>query len=229
MAILRKLSISRVATRLDKPFAMINVARVGDIVLSVYLCQGALEWHRHLDNDELFWVHEGTILLESDWGRVRLRSGELSVVPKGIKHRSSAGSRASVLLLRCGFFPGRKNGRRRLYSADSARKQRRVSLQRVVRSLSSPFTFRTVAWVEDSVVQAAWGQGTWPVEIPTSRDVLFFVLKGTATVRTSESMLHLHPGDLTVAPKGAIYQLSTTQETGLVRVTREDEQKRPAP
>lgn len=206
---------------------MMNIARVGDLVLSVYLCQGALEWHKHVDNDELFWVHSGAILLESDWGRVRLRPGELSVVPKGVGHRSSAGSRASVLLLRCGFLSGRKNGRRRIHGADGDRKQSRVSLQRVVRSLTSPFKFRTVARVEDSVVQTALGQGTWPVEIPASRDVLFFILKGTATVRTSHSMLHMHPGDLTVAPKGAIYQLSTTQETGLVRVTREDEGKKP--
>lgn len=221
MTILKKLSVSQVAAELDKPFSMMNVARVGDIVVSVYACQGMLEWHKHLDNDELFWVYEGTILLESEWGEVRLRPGELAVVPKGIRHRSSAGLRANVLLLRCGFIPERKNGRRRLYTISSEAKLRRISLQGVVQALTFPFRFQTVARVEDSILQTAWGEGTWPVEVPTSHDLLLFVLNGTATVRTSQSMLHLHPGDFTVVPLGTIYQLSTTKGTALVQVTRE--------
>ncbi len=221
MTILKKLNVSQLAAGLDKPFSMMNIARVGDIVVSIYICQGMLEWHKHLDNDELFWAYEGTILLESEWGEVRLRPGELAVVPKGVRHRSSAALRASVLLLRCGFIPERKNGRRRLYTIAGEAKLKRISLHRVVQALALPFQFQTVAPVEDSIVQTAWGEGTWPVEIPASHDVLLFILNGTATVRTSQSMLHLHPGDFTVVPRGAVYQLSTTKGTALVWVTRE--------
>jgi homogentisate 1,2-dioxygenase len=224
MNILKKLNVSQVAAKLDKPFAVVNVARVGDIVVSVYVCQGMLEWHKHLDNDELFWVYDGTILLESEWGEVRLRPGELAVVPKGIRHRSSAGLRANVLLLRCGFIPERKNGRRRLYTISGEAKLKRTSLQGVVQALALPFQFQTVARVEDSIVQTAWGEGTWPVEVPASHDLLLFVLDGTATVRTSRSMLHLHPGDFTVVPRGMVYQLGTTKGTVLVQVTRESVQ-----
>ena len=218
---LKKLSVPQVAAQLDQPFSMVNVARVGDIIVSIYICQGLLEWHKHLDNDELFWVYEGTILLESEWGEVRLRPGELAVVPKGILHRSSSGLRASVLLLRCGFIPKRKNGRRRLYALTGEARLKRVSLYGAVQALTMPFQFQTVAHVEDSIVQAAWGEGVWQIEIPVPHDLLLFVLDGTATVRTSQSMLHMHPGDLTVVPQGAVYQLSTTRGTALVRVTRE--------
>jgi mannose-6-phosphate isomerase-like protein (cupin superfamily) len=222
MAILKKLNVSQIAADLDKPFSMVNVARVGDIVVSVYVCQGMLEWHKHLDNDELFWVYEGTILLESEWGEVRLRQGELAVVPKGVKHRSSSGLRAHVLLLRCGFIAARKNGRRRLYTVAGGAKLKRVNFQGVVQALALPFRLRTVAQVEDSVVQTAWGEGTWPVEVPVSHDLLLYILNGTATVRTSRSMLHLHPGDFTVVPQGTIYQLSSTKDTALVQVTRKN-------
>jgi mannose-6-phosphate isomerase-like protein (cupin superfamily) len=221
---LRKLSVAQIATELDKPFSMMNVAFVGDILVSVYICQGMLEWHKHLDIDELFWVYAGTILLESDWGEVQLRPGELAVVPKGVGHRSSSELRSSVLLLRCGLFPERKNGRRRLYAIAGGARLERVSLHGELGALSPPFRFQTVASIEDSVVQAAWGEGTWPVEIPAPCDLLLFVLSGTATVRTSQSMLHLHPGDFTVAPQGAVYQLSTSKDTALVRVAREDTQ-----
>lgn len=221
MTVLEKLSVSQVAAKLDQPFSMMNVARVGDVVVSVYICQGMMEWHRHLDNDELFWVYEGTILVESDWGEVRLRPGELAVVPKGVGHRSGSGLRASVLLLRCGPMSERKNGRRRLYAIAGEAKLKRVHLESTVQALSSPFRFQTVARIEDSALQVAWGEGTWRVEIPAPHDLLLFVLKGTATVRTSESMLHLHPGDFTAVPQDTVYQLSTTRDTALVRLTHE--------
>ncbi len=221
MVKLEKVSVSQVAAELDKPFSMVKVTTVGDILVNVYACQGALAWHRHLDNDELFWVHEGTISLESEWGDVRLRPGELAVVPKGVGHRSSSGLRANVLLLRCGFASERKNGRSRLYGVTGESKLGRVSLVEAARAISAPLAFRTVARVEDSVVQVAWGEGTWPMEIPAFHAVMFFVLDGTATARTSSSMVHLHPGDLTVVPRGAVYQLSTTRDTVLARVTRE--------
>lgn len=219
MAKLTKFSVSQIAAQLEQPFSMANVVHVGDIIVSVYICQGTVQWHKHLDVDELFWVYEGSILLESDWGEVRLRPGELAVVPKGIGHRSSSGLRASVLLMRCDFFPDRKNGRRRLYAIAGEERLRRVSLQNAVQSIALPFQFQAVARIEDAVVQTAWGEGTWPVEVPAPDDTFLFVLDGTATVRTSASMLHMHPGDFTVVPEGAIYQLSTTRGTALVRVT----------
>lgn len=221
---LKKLNVSQIAAQLDKPFSMMSAASVGDIVVSVYICQGMLQWHKHLDNDELFWVYEGTILLESEWGDVRLRPGELAVVPKGVSHRSSSGLRASVLLLRCGYAPERKNGRRRLYAITGEAKLKRISLGSAVQALGLPFRFQTVARIEDSVVQVAWGEGTWPTEIPAVHDLLLFVLNGTATVRTPQSMLHLHPGDFIVVPREIVYQLSTTRDTALLRVTRESVQ-----
>jgi homogentisate 1,2-dioxygenase len=222
MTRLKKLNVSQAAAQLDKPFSMTHVASVGDILVSVYICQGMLEWHRHLDNDELFWPHEGTILLESEWGEVRLRPDELAVVPKGVGHRSSAGLRASVLLMRCGIAPERRNGRRRLYAVAGEAKLKRISLHDVIQRLKLLLDFQTVARVEDSIVQVARGEGTWPVDIPVSHDLMLFALSGTATVRAPQSMLHLHPGDFTVVPRGTIYQLSTTQGTALVRLTRED-------
>jgi len=223
MAALRKVNVSQIAKTLEHPFSMATLARVGDVVVSVYICQGTLPWHNHVDHDELFWAYEGTILLESDWGELALRPGELAVVPKGVRHRSSSALRASVLLLRCGFAPDRKNGRRRLYTTTVIQaKLTRASLHNVLQRHALPFEFRTAAWVDDTAVQVAHGEGTWSVEVPASHDLLIFVWSGTATARTSQSMVHLHPGDFTAVPRGTVYQLSTTRNTALVRVTRLD-------
>jgi mannose-6-phosphate isomerase-like protein (cupin superfamily) len=221
MAKLEKRSVSEIAARLAQPFSMVNAGLVGDILVSVYNCQGVLDWHRHLDIDELFWVWEGTILLESEWGDVRLGAGELAVVPKGVGHRSGSEQRAGVLLLRCGVIPERKNGRRRLYAIPGEERLKRVDLYTAVQAIEPPFHFQTVARIEDSVLQVGQGEGTWPVEVPAPDYLFLFVLKGTATARTAESMLHLHAGDFTIVPEGEVYQLSTTRDTALVRVTKE--------
>lgn len=221
MAELEKVSVSQAANRLTQPFSMMNLAVVGDILVSVYICQGTLDWHKHPHNDELFWAYEGMVLLESELGQVSLRPGDIVTVPKGIEHRSGSGARASVLLLRCDLAPGRKNGRRRLYMLDGEPGLSRVSLLDAVQALRSPLHFETVAAVEESAVQVAQGEGTWPVDVPATRDLLLYVLEGTATVRTPESMVHLHPGEFTVVPQDTAYQLSTTRGTALVRVTRE--------
>jgi mannose-6-phosphate isomerase-like protein (cupin superfamily) len=216
---LHKISVSEIAAKLEQPFSMMDVTLVGDILVSVYICQGTLDWHRHLDIDELFWVHEGTILVESEWGEKQLRPGELAIVPKGVGHRSGSEERASVLLMRCGVAPDRKNGRRRLYAIFGEGSLKRVSLLDAVRSAPLPFQFKTATRFEDTVLQVAWGEGTWPVDIPSVADHFLLVLNGTATIRTSESMLHLHPGDFTVVPEGTVYQLSTTRDTALVQMT----------
>jgi mannose-6-phosphate isomerase-like protein (cupin superfamily) len=223
MAELQRRSVSEIAARLERPFSMVDVALVGDILVSIYSCHGMLEWHQHLDINELFWVYGGAILLESEWGEVQLRAGELAVVPKGVGHRSGSEQWASVLLMRCGVIPERKNGRRRLYAIPGEECLKRVSLHSAAQSVALPFRLQVVARVEDSVLQVAWGEGTWPVEMPTPDPLFLFVLNGTAAVRTTESMLHLHPGDFTIVPEGEVYQLSTTRGTTLVRMTREED------
>ncbi len=222
MVDLKKVTISEIARKLHQPFSMANIAVVGDIIVSLYLCQGVLDRHRHLDNDELFWVHQGTMFLDSEWGTVQLRPGELALLPKGVAHRSRSGVRADVLLLRCGFTADRKNGNRRLYGIPGEAKLQSVSLFETARALLKPFQFQTAARIAGSVVQAAWGEGTWSITSPADHDVLYVILEGTATVQTSRSMVHLHAGDLTVAPKDVLYHLSTSKDTILARVTRED-------
>jgi mannose-6-phosphate isomerase-like protein (cupin superfamily) len=220
MSKLIKVNVSEIAATLDAPFTVANVAHVDDVLVSVYICEGALQWHRHLDMDELFWVCEGSMLLESEEGDVRLDSGELTVVPKGTRHRSSSSDPATVLLLRCGFMASRKNGNRRLYAVTKAGLPH-INLRKEAKALAVPFRFRTTARFEDLRVQIAHGNGRWPVELTVANDRLFYVAEGSLTVRTVRDRLRLGPGEFAVVPRGAFYHLYTGEDALLVRVTRE--------
>lgn len=199
---------------------MVDVAYVDDLLLSVFICEGALHWHRHVDIDELFWVHEGSVLLESEHGDAAMRAGEMAVVPKGTEHRSRSDGRAIVLLLRCGLVPHRKNGKRRLYVTDEVGLPS-VNIRRRAESLAAPYRFQTVAAVEESRVQLARGKGRWPTELPVAHDRLVYVVHGGLTVRTVRDRLRLGPGEFAVIPRGAFYHLYAEDDTILAGVTRE--------
>lgn len=219
MSRLKAYSIPEIAADLDEPFSMSDVAYVDDLLVSVYICEGKLQWHRHVDMDELFWVFDGEMVLDTERGDVPLEAGELTVVPKGTRHRSRSSSRAMVLLLRCGLVPHRKNGRRHLYVTDESGLPR-LNIHTAAQTLESPFTFQTVARVEDSRVQLARGSGRWPIELPAAHDRMLCVVDGSLTVRTVRDKLRLAPGDFTVVPRGAFYHLYTNESALLVRVAR---------
>ena len=60
--------------------------------------QGAFDWHSHEREDELFLVVHGEFTMEFRDRSVRLREGELIVVPQGVEHRPVAEQECHVLL-----------------------------------------------------------------------------------------------------------------------------------
>ena len=45
-------------------------------------------WHSHKNEDELFMVFKGTLLMEFIDGKtVKVKQGEILIVPKGVEHR----------------------------------------------------------------------------------------------------------------------------------------------
>ena len=45
-------------------------------------------WHSHEDEDELFMVFKGTLLIDFRDGRtVDVKEGEILIIPKGVEHR----------------------------------------------------------------------------------------------------------------------------------------------
>ena len=67
---LTKYSVPEISAELEKPFSITNIAYVDDLLVSVYACEGELHWDKHVDFDELFWVYDGRMTLESERGDV---------------------------------------------------------------------------------------------------------------------------------------------------------------
>lgn len=69
------------------------IEQVNDQFLKVARVQGEFPWHAHEAEDELFLVLRGALTIgraAADGGPVTLRAGEVFVVPKGVRHNTSA-------------------------------------------------------------------------------------------------------------------------------------------
>lgn len=76
------------------------VARVNDQYVKVAKLHGQVAWHRHDNEDELFYVLRGNLTIEYEGGhKVRLKPGSLHVVPKGVLHNPIAEEDCWIVLI----------------------------------------------------------------------------------------------------------------------------------
>ena len=79
------------------------VAQVNDLHIKAVKLKGEFVWHRHADTDELFIVHKGVLKIGLREGgserEVRVRAGEIFVVPKGVEHITAADEECEILLI----------------------------------------------------------------------------------------------------------------------------------
>lgn len=60
--------------------------------------KGEFVWHKHDDEDELFYVLEGEFNMEFRDKTVTITENEFIIVPRGVEHRPVAAEEVSVML-----------------------------------------------------------------------------------------------------------------------------------
>jgi homogentisate 1,2-dioxygenase len=225
-----KINFAEQAARLSEPFTMIDLAQIDDLVLSAFLCQGTLPFHRHLDQDELFLVHSGTISLESEWGHpVILGPGELALVPKGLGHRSSSLIRSLVLLLQPRLLVNRRNGDRRLFAFKDGGRLEKVNIPAMGRQISAPFRTIALAHLDTFALNLILCQGTGPWWQNDHLGSLILCYDGTLLVGSELGQVSLQSGELVVVPKGITFRLSSTSRALVLGVDRHKSPGLPLP
>ena len=71
---------------------------VNDSYVKLVKFSGDFVWHKHDDEDEMFLVVKGEIVIKLRDGDVRLAEGEFVVIPRGVEHKPVAEAEAHVLL-----------------------------------------------------------------------------------------------------------------------------------
>ncbi|MEK6857227.1 MAG: cupin domain-containing protein [Nanoarchaeota archaeon] len=83
-----------------RPYYPIEVARVNDQVVRIALVRGEYHWHKHENEDELFYVIKGriTIQMKAPNSNITLTEGQIAVIPKGVEHCSTSDEDTYILM-----------------------------------------------------------------------------------------------------------------------------------
>ena len=75
------------------------VGELNDSYVKVAKLKGEFLWHHHENEDELFWVIKGTLIIKFRDKDIVISEGELLVVPRGVEHMPVAEEEVQVILI----------------------------------------------------------------------------------------------------------------------------------
>ncbi len=96
---LEVIDVSTLVANCSKKWQNLSLCNVNDSVVRLAVIEGEFHWHKHEKEDEFFFIIEGELIIDLEDETVRLKPNQGFTVPKGIKHRTRAPIRTSVLLI----------------------------------------------------------------------------------------------------------------------------------
>lgn len=94
-----KVDIAQKFSLFSEPWQPKIVGDVNGMHVKLARLQGAFEWHSHAEEDELFFVVDGVLLMEFRDRTERVTAGQFIIVPAGVEHLpSSEGDECKIML-----------------------------------------------------------------------------------------------------------------------------------
>ncbi len=75
------------------------IAQMNDYHFKLVKFQGEFVWHSHQETDEVFITLDGEMIIEFRDGKVKLETGEMFVVPKGVEHKPFAENECKIMVV----------------------------------------------------------------------------------------------------------------------------------
>lgn len=208
-------NLSRVARQIKEPYSMVGVAHFLDFAAYLCVSQGAIAWHKHPDQDELFLVWRGEMAVESEWGNLVLHSGEMAVVPKGVFHRSASVVRSIVMIVERALHAERQNGQRRLLAQSGGGSLPQVNLAEVSARLQEPGLPAELLRMDGCRVRLHLFQGEGAWREPSSAQLLL-VHQGRLRLEGEGQATTLEEGELVAVPRGLRHRAQAVERAVVV-------------
>ncbi|WP_294141494.1 cupin domain-containing protein [uncultured Sanguibacteroides sp.] len=96
---LEKINVPEIVKSCTDKWFNQSLCNVNSSVFRLGIFEGEFHMHKHDHDDELFFVIDGSIVLETEKGNFELGRFEGVCVPKGIMHRPIAKNKAIVLMI----------------------------------------------------------------------------------------------------------------------------------
>jgi quercetin dioxygenase-like cupin family protein len=98
----KPISLELACSALSELWSPRVVGQVNDQYIKVAKIQGEFPWHQHDQEDEMFLVLRGHLRIgrsDADGGPVSMHPGEFFVVPRGVRHNTSATEETWIALI----------------------------------------------------------------------------------------------------------------------------------
>lgn len=96
---LEKIDISKIVSACKYDWFNQTLCRVNDSVVRLGVLKGEFHWHKHDNEDEFFFVNEGSLIIDFEDKTVELEKNQGVVVPRGVLHRPRSPERSVVLMI----------------------------------------------------------------------------------------------------------------------------------
>lgn len=65
----------------------IDVLKLNDQVIRLLYIDGEFHWHKHTNQDELFYILKGKLVIQlKNQPDITISEGQMTVIPKGVEH-----------------------------------------------------------------------------------------------------------------------------------------------
>lgn len=95
---MNKISLKEKYELIDEHWDPKIIGSVNDMDVKLAKIQGNFEYHTHQDNDELFYVVEGELIMKYRNSEETIQKGEMVIVPKGVEHKPYAKEETHIML-----------------------------------------------------------------------------------------------------------------------------------
>lgn len=93
------IDIAKIVDECDEAWFNQSLCRVNDCVVRLGVIQGEFHWHKHDREDEVFYVIDGTLLLDLEERTFELTPRQGIMIPRGVVHRTRAPEKTVLLMI----------------------------------------------------------------------------------------------------------------------------------
>lgn len=96
---IEKNSLEEKFTKISKYYQPKIAGELNDNYVKLVKLKGEFIWHKHENEDELFLVVKGSLLMKFRDEDVEVGEGEFIIIPKGVEHKPVANNEVHLLLI----------------------------------------------------------------------------------------------------------------------------------
>ena len=95
---MRKVNIKHIFDSFTEQWSPKIVGEVNESYVKLVKFKGEFVWHHHDEEDEMFLVVKGRMLMKLEGEEITVEEGEFIIIPRGVEHMPVADEETHVLL-----------------------------------------------------------------------------------------------------------------------------------